>query len=136
MNRVSLFSLLLLLFGTILLVGCSRNLNYDSSEVKSISFYSLSEDGNEWQIIKVISDEVGIKDFLNQLANISYTKYSADIKAKSDFYIRITFINETYENIDQYRILRYDKDNNLIKNLKFKCSSDSFKTLFNSFTKE
>lgn len=136
MNRVSLFSLLLLLFGTILLVGCSRNLNYDASEVNSISFYSLSEDGDEWEIIKIISDEVGIKDFLNQLSNISYTKYSADIKAKSDFYIRITFINETYENIDQYRILRYDKDNNLIKNLKFKCSSDSFKTLFNSYTKE
>lgn len=136
MNRVSLFSLLLLLFGTVLLVGCSRNLNYDSSEIKSISFYSLSEDGDEWEIIKVISDEFGIKDFLNRLANISYTKYSGDIKAKSDFYIRITFTNETYENIDQFRILRYDKDNNLIKNLKFKCSSDSFKTLFNSYTKE
>ena len=117
--------LILMLAISSLLFGSLVN-DYEAGTVESVKLYKsrdLNEQEQEFE--KSIIDNTGIEKFFSHFSKSIYNKYRSSIKAKINNIIRIYLVNDTYDEIAEYRIIK-DKLRLEERYLNFRCSQESF----------
>lgn len=131
MKVKNLILLIIFSFLIVTIVGCNtRHLKYSANDVTKIELYDLTNENQ--QLEKEITNQIEIKETLEEIEKITYRTYRSDIKAKSEYFIKIIFSNGNYNQIDPYRILTYKSSGEIISKKRFQCELETFMSLYNS----
>lgn len=103
--------------------GCQEKKFYLKTE--NITCFELYENiSGEYILVGAVDDkEQDFKECLEQARKVRFENGSS-FEGKSEFYIRIKYVDGSWDDINEFKIIRYDKNGLNYELFNYQCSSD------------